>query len=494
MQRSRFALVASSISVVFAPVLTIVVSGLFDPMPVPLTQDVTAKTLTWFNSSSSNDYSITGAASEFAIPALILQGNLSYSQWTYDELAYPSIDLTSQTTGIVNASGGSLMLSAPAARAFVNCTLVPQAQFWNLTYGAEYYPDAVYYNLSSMDGCGNAGFGDSGFVYYTGSVSTPVSGTGYFGHVSTCTSSTDVSIQCPMYYLTYGKIEDNEIKDFSMYSCVGGLETVQTNATISLNLATVVDVSEVKEDSTKIFQDHWSLETSLYFSPINFSHPDESFDAFTNVMVYGQDGIPREQLLDQAAYIKQFTHTYRQWIAQWISSYMRNPVSELAKNQSNIAGALPTSLSGVYDDPNRQRLFLTQISTRILQCVIAVLLTCGAVIFLLVDMSKVLPKPVGTIAAVASLLAGSRLVDEKSGLIPPGSEWLSDTEMKKRRMWEGEKFRMGWWHDDPADFGDFDTSYDGGAPELHGETTAKEPSHFRIDARPGSVGRFKNEG
>ncbi|KAK5945145.1 hypothetical protein PMZ80_002349 [Knufia obscura] len=499
-QRSRFALVASSISVVFAPMLTIVVSGLFDPRPVPFTQEVTAKTLTWFNSSSSDDYTVGAAAADFAIPALVLQSNMSYPQWTYDELAYPSIDLTSQTTGIARASGGSLALSVPAVRASVNCTVVPESKYYNLTYGGESYPTSVYYNLSTPDGCGTSGWIDGDMIYLGGSVEAPASGSGYFGDViwgsDVATRETDnVTVPCPMYYLTYGKIEDTKLVAFSMYSCDCGLETVQTNANISLDLATVVNVSHVEENSTKPFQERWYLDTVAppYFSPINFSHPDESFDSFTNVMVYGQDGIPRDQLLDQKTYVTQFTHTYRQWIAQWASSHMRNPVNELAKNESNIAGTLPDALSGTYDDPNRQRLFLTEVSTRILQAIIAILLTCGAVIFLLVDMSKVLPKPVGTIAAVASLLAGSRLIDEKSGLIPHGSEWLSDTEMKKRGMWEGEKFRMGWWDDDDsADIDGLDTTYDGGAVGLRGGALAKETGHFRIDARPSNVGDLKN--
>ena len=53
------------------------------------------------------------STSTFAIPALIVQGNMSYPQWTYDELAFPSIDLSSQTTGIKNATSGTITLNTP---------------------------------------------------------------------------------------------------------------------------------------------------------------------------------------------------------------------------------------------------------------------------------------------------------------------------------------------------------------------------------------------
>ena len=47
-------------------------------------------------------------------------------------------------------------------------------------------------------------------------------------------------------------------------------------------------------------------------------------------------------------------------------------------------------------------------------------------------MRKVLPKAPGTIAAVASLLADSRFLDEKEGIIPSRAEFMSAAE------WEGE--------------------------------------------------------
>ncbi|KAJ9662799.1 hypothetical protein H2198_001251 [Neophaeococcomyces mojaviensis] len=490
----RFALVASSISVVVAPMLTIVVSALFSMHSFPLSQNVSAKALTWFNATSAHIDILGGEAERFPVPAFVLQSNMSYPQWTYDELAYPSIDLSGHKTGITYGNSKIILMDVPAARAFVNCTLIPESALSGVVYDDL---SCVSYNLTVPAGCGD-NLDWTGSDYTTILADIPAPSSGYVGNIMPgkgkgTRKSDNATVYCPTYYIVYGYIENEKIQNYSMYSCYLGLETVQTSATVSINLATVVEVHEVKENSSKLFQEDWNLGLrDTYFPYTSFNHPDEMFDEFTNVMVYGKDGIPREQLLDPDIMIQQFTHTYRQWVAQWIDTYMRNPVDELAKNLTNIATLLPDSLSGLYYDPNRQRLYLSNVSVRILQGIIAVLLICGTVILCLVDMSKVLPKPVGTIGAVASLLAGSRFVDEKSGLIPPGSEWLSDTELEKRGMWAGEEFRMGWWVEDGSSSGSLETdgSRKGGEGEFHSNKAEGRVKHFRIDTGPkGSLQR-----
>ena len=493
-RKSRYALVASSIAVLFAPLLTISVSGLFSARPVPHTQISTPSTETWFNIS---EYTGTYAPSSgaFAIPSLILQGNMSYPQWTYGELAFPSIDLSQQSTGINNITGGFFNVETVAARGAINCTLVPEDQYANRTVGDA---DFIEVNVTFANKCGNTGYDWQPSSYMDTNVDIPPSGSGFFG--STLfgwgyqnDSYTGEMTLCPSFFLAYGEVENRDIKNWAMYSCYTGWETVEANATVSADLSTVVADPIVVDGSAKSFMDFWQPESSsgslgtgqFYFSQINRTHTDEAFDSVVDVMVYGRDGIPPIELLNGDTLIKQFSHTYRQWTAQWLNTYMRNPVADLAKNATNTAGTLPTKVNSEYSNNNRQRLFLSEVSTRILQGVIAVLLVCGIVIFILVDMRNVLPKPVGSIGAVCSLLAGSRLVDERSGLIPHGSEWLSDREMKRRGMWAGEMFRMGWWPQDGAGVDkQSDTSYAGAAGHMNMSPDEKRAEEFKIDARP----------
>lgn len=509
-QKSRYALVASSIAVLFAPLLTISVSGLFSARPVPNVVNTLPALQNWFNTSSCNDYDCSD--SQFATPSLVLQGNMSYPQWTWNELAFPAIDLSRKSTGIANITGGSFEVGIPAVRgSLTNCTLVPQDGYTNLTVTVAnstlHTSSNVFWNISGADGCANSGNAD-GSKWLTSSVNIPDSGSGYFGQLvspnsvvgfdygvvgfgATFDSDTNMTVYCPSFGLVYGQISEFELKSWQMWRCYSGWDTIDTNATISADLATVAAEPVIDERSAKPFNESWYIsaelgEGGLYFSTINRTHSDELFDPFVDVMIYGKDGLPREQLLNGSTLIEQFTHTYRQWTAQWASKHMRESTDALAKNATKTAGTLPKSITGTYHNPNRQRLFLTEVSTRILQAVIAVLLICGIIIFLLVDMSKVLPKPVGSIGAVASLLAGSSFVDERSGLIPRGSEWMSDTELKNRAIWTGQQFTMKWWPEDEKPLPDDCDSmtYSGAGGEMLEGGLEKEVGHFRIDARP----------
>jgi hypothetical protein len=146
--------------------------------------------------------------------------------------------------------------------------------------------------------------------------------------------------------------------------------------------------------------------------------------------------------------------------AQTINTDFRAPLSSLPSAQ------LPTTLPATHLTPYRTRLVQSSLSTRLLQGVLAALLLCAIVVFVLIDMRKVLPKKIGTIAAAASLLAGSRLLDEREGLIPPGAEWWSDKELLRRGIWQGQKFRMGWWESSGIN------------------KSGTERREFRIDVRP----------
>ena len=115
---------------------------------------------------------------------------------------------------------------------------------------------------------------------------------------------------------------------------------------------------------------------------------------------------------------------------------------------------VPGNLQATYTDPHYFRLIQSPLSTHLLVGVLGVLLLFAITILISVDMRHVLPKPMGSIASVASLLAGSRFVDPKSFLIPKGSEFWSDSDWEKSGVWKGEVFRMGWWdkYQQPVEF------------------------------------------
>lgn len=125
-------------------------------------------------------------------------------------------------------------------------------------------------------------------------------------------------------------------------------------------------------------------------------------------------------------------------------------------------------------------LVLFQVSTRILLGVISPLVISSIVVFVFVDTSSVLPRLIGIIAAVVSLLASSRLVDQRTGLVPPGSEWMTDSEMKLQQIWEGDRFKTDWRVDDADFWGQSRTNTNCEAHCGVGQGVG----YFRIDMRP----------
>jgi hypothetical protein len=68
---------------------------------------------------------------------------------------------------------------------------------------------------------------------------------------------------------------------------------------------------------------------------------------------------------------------------------------------------------------------------------------CAVVSLVFMQTKRVLPKCPSSIAAIASLVHGSKMVDPN--LIPEGSEWCNDNDLKSRGVFAGQTFTMGWW-------------------------------------------------
>jgi hypothetical protein len=89
------------------------------------------------------------------------------------------------------------------------------------------------------------------------------------------------------------------------------------------------------------------------------------------------------------------------------------------------------------------------IATRTLEGLLAILSICAIIAYtdLLVRADgtwRILPKIPTTIASVASLMADSEMLSDK--IIPPGTEFISNREMRRRGVLEGWMFSLGWWN------------------------------------------------
>ncbi|MBA7489607.1 hypothetical protein ES702_00141 [subsurface metagenome] len=494
---SRWVLLATSISVMVAPFLTIVASGLVMPHSVRYETDIDLNTLSWFNDSLPAGY--------FTEPSLILNNNMTYPSWTMGELAFPSFDVSEHIEG--NSSvNASILVNTPALRAQVSCLTHTKSDFSNLTYYTlEFGGAGVHFTLNYTipNDPANGNLSSSKvwdlpveFPELDTTLDTPIR----FGVMESLDDPTDFEIQANNgsampYIVIFGRIEQGEVTELAAITCGAGLETVQTNTTFDASNGRVIEALVDEASAKKVVDIYYPIDT---FRPPHFDKSDagregEAFnDGFPETMVYGKDGVPMDELLNSETLIKQYTHTYRQWIAQALGTYSRQSVKELPDDPSMIAGKTPGEMTAILQS-DKQRLFINVICVRVLQGLLAVMFICGCAIFVLIDNSAILPKQVGSIAAMASLLAGSKFVDENSGLIPPGAEWLSKGEIKKRRLWKNEDFSMGWWSQDDhghrrnlsTDSKEAKTASHVETTEIT-ETTGMTVGQFRIDCRPKS--------
>lgn len=465
LKHSRFALTAASASAVLAPFLTIVVAGLFSAQATLHSAPIDVDALDWFNTTGS------GSSSSAELPSLVIQGNMSYPSFTFDELAFPrlAVPADQDVNGAIN---GSITVNTPALRAGLLCTTVPQSRILEAVFNDPYLET----NISTPDGCGNSGQIDDPMNFLTSNVEVPVNASGYFGS----TLSIGFEDNCPTVVLYYGHMTDNAVDEFLAVLCTEFLERVDAELMLTLPELQIVSEAKVVPNSAANFSE-WR-ESFPSFQTINITGTEDVFSSTFNALVYGRDGVPQEELLNTTNLINGYTHLYRQYVAQIVNIYFRAELSTLAANESET---VVNPLAATLDDFNHFRLVQSPLSTHLLVGVLSVLTICALVMLITVDMRHVLPKPVGSIAAVASLLAGSTLVDEKSGLIPKGSEFWSDEKWDKAGIWQGQMFRMGYWNkfQEPVDSNSRVMLPTLGSSDTGAEQDRELTKSYRIDAR-----------
>ncbi|KIY02027.1 uncharacterized protein Z520_02165 [Fonsecaea multimorphosa CBS 102226] len=473
LRHSRFALTAASVSAVLAPLLTIIVSGLFTTKATTQGISVQVNALDWFNTTTLADTTTN-------VPLLVIEGNMSYPQWTYSEVAVPRLSLVDDDANQLLRQGGTIFVGTPTIRGAVTCNVVPKDRILNTTISG----DIISSNISTPDGCGNTGFINEGNIWLSSEIQVPVHKSGYFGS----TLPLGFLNTCPTLALYYGHVTDNQIDHFIPILCTQYLERVQANVSFNLPDFSISTEPVVHPGSAIKFSNFYTAFPTLQV--LNVTSTADKLDDTFNAIVYGKDGTPTTELLDESTLIASYTHLYRQYMAQVVNSFLRADFSTLSNNATET---VVNPLQATYVNPRHFRLVQSPLSTHLLVGVVGALLICALVVFITIDMRNVLPKPVGSIAAVASLLAGSRIVDPRSGMVPPGSEYWSDAEWEKRGIWQSEMFRMGWWNkfQQPVDSWGADGEYrttirpdEGQILESSDAESLELPPSFRIDARP----------
>ena len=429
----KVGLFAGSMSVLIAPFLTIVVSGLFTTLSVPLVQPITCQALDWFNTTGSIPDS-----DALTLGSLVVEGNMSYPQWTYGNIALPSID---RLPGYLHAA--TLAVRSPALRAGLRCDLIPKDQYLNITYEPSYSGSGtptLVLNMSNPGQCSSSGT-------TVGANLSPVAASGYFGMMlgPLAFGGPDPET-CPENIVFYVQMKSGAVEHLAGFNCNPTLERVEAKVIYNVPDYSLVRAPEVVANSAQPFSTSYytgdlSANINTWFESLNMTTDDLS--PFFEGIMYSKNGIIAAELINNTLLAEAIDRVAGITMAQILSTGWRQPLADLPKNQTDV----PNTLKGTCEDLSRTRLVQSELSTRILEILLGILLLCVILIFLFIDMRKVLPKQPGSIAAAASMLADSRLLDE----IPLGVEFMTDRQWKENGIWHGTECRMGWWDDSSSE-------------------------------------------
>jgi len=162
-----------------------------------------------------------------------------------------------------------------------------------------------------------------------------------------------------------------------------------------------------------------------------------SMDAFVTAVLVKSDSINNfSRMLDGSVLANCTEQTYKIAAAQQFNFNLRRSLNALG---------LPSSrLNGTITFANRQRLVQNAISTYILEAMLAILFICAVLLlFSTRKLRRLLPNNPCPIAVVATLLAGSKLLE--SDFFPKGATWMSDEELRRSGALDRQSFALGWW-------------------------------------------------
>lgn len=454
--------ILSILAATAAAILTVVASGLYTVEHFTVDgPDITLRTtdsfaLTWSDSFTSDN----GAA---AMMDLILHQNQKYPQFTYKDLAFPSLSLDNSrvsTDSLATASGTySQMLDAH--RGNLRCEILDTDSYEVTTEqaGSEtaYANDMAFVTATATlpDSCrlGGSTGNESVVVYENDFVLLPngeptfagaqldllfgenASVYGNFGEERGQYISDNPPVGCPSLAFTFGQFKlDSDDKDqVTTMVCYQEIMTVKANVTFRANSTridterppmvqgdtyTVVE-NPASNDSVKSFdfriENNLAQEMTLFTGSNSTPAADPAstatLDIFFQAIIYGPDKTDPASLIgveNQAVFQNTVNSFYQLYMAQAISANMRQPseansTSRLIRRQnSNALATSPTTIT-------HPRLVQHKESKILLQVLLGLMTALAAAAWTTTKFRHVLPCNPASIAGTMALLAGSDL-------------------------------------------------------------------------------------
>jgi hypothetical protein len=418
--RKRYAVGASTLSVTIAAFLTIAASGLFTPTPMSRNASTEVTRADQFSFPDNENVYTNYSESLVRKASLVGYGESGNSNWTFEQYALPTITVPSTGSNAINTT--SIDFQIPVHRGSFDCTLVPSEQV-TLNYKS---PDMVYVRWPDLVGCTVAKDNNTNGIKEL----QPLSGmkNGPFGKWSPIGLANMNREGCAASWGMYGTWANESIVELNIVQCWSSVQEVQASVRLSMPAQRIV--SMVANESTK--KDIVTGATSyLTLEQIFAKDASETMDGSFSIFLRGKTpDMSNLRLLKRENFAElkdRIQKVYSLVAAELLSNRDRN---------TTLAGVDPVIKATATHSV--MRLLQNEVSTRILQGLLACMVICTVVSLFTVRLSKILPKNPCSIAAQASLVAGSEMMSK----LPPEAQWMDDKEFNA--LFKGERYAMGW--------------------------------------------------
>ncbi|KAK7975754.1 hypothetical protein PG989_014217 [Apiospora arundinis] len=440
-QSSNVGAFATTTMLLVASLFTIFSGSLFQALAVPSTGSIMLRANQSFDTTPFGGQTNAGSFS-----SLILESNLSYPAFTYQDLAFPQLlpDVPLESNGTYNFSTVAIDTVVPAVRSKLECRLYPMAKHrYNLTLD--------YKILSStnnplgvwIEGEECKMKPEHEWLKYNQLFSTFPNAT-YLGTGDPAETATQTAGCSNMLY-TWGKIDYNAkpiVQHLASLGCNVTFERVDVE-TRFVGSDLQIDTSPGKapkprEDTARpsamqVRANDTGALSSIYYALANIQTDPQLLSPFFGMLVSSRFAIPMSDLGDEAANQKvadairlqhgiiQAQNLAQQRIpAQWSNVTLSPPFA--SKNDSD---ALARYEAVVTDTSARRRVVQDAASTRALEALLGAALILLVIGWIFMHQTDVLPRTPTSIASVAALVAGGNVLDK----LPPDAEWRSRAEL-----------------------------------------------------------------
>ncbi|KAF9636693.1 hypothetical protein BFW01_g7589 [Lasiodiplodia theobromae] len=379
---------------------------------------------------------------------------MSYPNWTHDQYAFATIK-GDELQGY-NGNDTTLALNAriPALRGNLNCSLANYYTRQNLSM---YTQDDRFITIEPPSGCHTPHDNlTQGQLLWLNRASEPeadyevryledkydIAGMQFFnysGNEGKTTPSTVCGDNRQHFWYIAGSSTEGTWDDITLIHCVPYIEALFVNASFSLPTFKITSDPIIPDEASATPFSNASTAEAIQ---------KHSFYQFTEALENGTDGTPFSEftgIANVAKFIERIDHLYRIWMAQSLHYYFRHPAAlALPANTTNNPAAAHFATDpydAILTDRARLRLVQNEVSTRILQGLLLAISLCVALASILEPHTRLLPRDPGSIASRTGLFTDGEVWKS----VPEGAETWSDEEIKAKGLFQGVRFRLGWW-------------------------------------------------